>query len=204
MGGRVVFRQLSCRRAPAVILLLVLVAGACGGDDSGEGDTDASSAGSAGTQATTQTQPASGGASIDDPNFNACGLLTVSEIQTGLGAAPAGPGEQKNVGVNRSCSWTLGESNLLVAQVLVYRDAKAADTGFQDIEKTFVPASSVTGVGERATFHTGAGSFGGNESDLTVLRGKATLSLHHSNRGTPASQAQLTDLAQKALARIKQ
>ena len=185
---------------------LLLLTAACGDDSE---DTARSTGTSqqgpvqTGAQSTAQAQAPSGTQRLEANDFNACLLLTTEEIQTAVGAAPRGPGDSTRVGVSRSCGWTLADDALMVANVLVYRDAAAASTGFLDIEKTFSPSTPVTGVGERATFHMGSSS-GSNESNLTVLVGKATLTLNHTKRGSAAGQAQLTGLAQRALVRIRQ
>lgn len=191
---------------PCLALSVLLVTAACGDDSE---DTTQSTGTSQPGRAQTGPQPtspagaASGAQSLDANDFNACSLLTAGEIQTAVGAAPQGPGDSKRVGVSRSCGWTLADEGLLVANVLVYRDTAAASRGYLDIEQTYTPSTPVTGVGERASFHTATSSVS-NEVNLTVLVGKATLTLNHTKRGSVAGQTQLTGLAQKALARIKQ
>ncbi len=62
----------------------------------------------------------------------------------------------------------------------------------------------IAGLGEKAIFTTG--NLGGNFSDLDALTGRANLHLrHNANKGKgTVTQATLTELASKALERLKQ
>jgi hypothetical protein len=64
--------------------------------------------------------------------------------------------------------------------------------------------TAIAGLGEKAIFTTG--NLGGNFSDLDALTGRANLHLrHNANKGKgTVTQATLTELASKALERLKQ
>ena len=189
------------RRTGLVMIALsgVVLAGGCGGGgDGGENPTGA------GSPAKTQGKPKSGGGGgVNLQTLNACTLLTSGELQAAVGTAPADAGTSKNVGASHSCTWQLPQGSYFLLQVLVYAGPSTARAGYESIAGTLGRGGTpVTGVGEKAVFKTGR-SLGSNTADLYVLSGGTSLALHHDSEGTTSSQAQLSQLATKALDRMK-
>ncbi len=182
----------------AIAVSAALVATACGGSDTPTGGK---------AQQTKHGAPAKAksvvaGAALE--KLDACTLLSPTDVQAALGVAPAGQPRSRTLGANHACFFTLPQDSNFVLQVNVFRDADDAGQGYGAIASTTAKGGTpVSGVGEKAIFKTGH-IFGADFANLDVLVGRSEVSLHHDSTGATASQAQLTQLASKDLAQLKE
>lgn len=149
----------------AIVLVLTLLAVACGGVAPAPGGSPAAGVTPGGADAT--ETPAGGGATAAPPaqGLDACGIITPAEIEAVIGSAVTAESGGDAVDGQTICTFRTADGE----GVLYTAHDPDGIVGF-DAWKTDSEAQSVPGLGDEAFFHPSVG--------LMVRRGTTTFQFH--------------------------